>query len=264
MKNFSKNILVAVAVLSSNLALAITADEIMQAVDAFEKPKTQESTLTMVLVDGKGKQRVRAMSSTSKQFGDDQKSLMFFLQPSDIKGTGFLMFDYDGADKNDDQWMLLPSLNKAKRIASSDQTSSFMGSDFTYADMNERNIEEWNYKIIKEDEVNGDAVWLVESTPINQAVVEKYGYTKSVMYIKKDNFQIVRAINYTRKKGEMKLFNVVKTEKVNGYWLNLESHMMTRENGKIVHRTVMKIDDIKIDQALNNDDFTLNRLERGL
>ena len=68
---------------------------------------------------------------------------MFFLSPADVKDTGFLTYDYDEEGRDDDQWLYLPALKKTKRIASGDKSGSFMGSDFTYADMTDRLIPYW-------------------------------------------------------------------------------------------------------------------------
>ncbi len=245
-------------------ALAMTADEIMRKVDAVKEPESMTANMTMILVDSKGKQRVRSMQSTSTTIDGIDKSLMFFLEPKDVKGTGFLMFDYEAAEQDDDQWMFLPSLNKAKRIASGDKTGSFMGSDFTYADMTKRNLEEWTYKILKEDEIKGVKVWVMESIPVNDEVIKKTGYIRSIAYIRKDNFHVTRGISYLQKKGAVKLMNVAKHTEINGYWLPTETQMISQKNGKTVHRTLMRMSDIKVDFDADADDFTLNRLEQGL
>jgi len=260
-----KTLITSVLVTTISLPVfAMTADEIMAKVDAVKEPESMKANMTMVLVDSKGKQRVRSMQSTSATVGGVDKSLMFFLEPTDVKGTGFLMFDYDAAEQDDDQWMFLPSLNKAKRIASGDKTGSFMGSDFTYSDMSKRNLEEWTYKIIKEDDVKGVKVWVMESKPINDDVIEKTGYVRSIAYIRQDNFHVIRGISYLQKKGEVKLMNVAKHTEINGYWMATETQMISQKNGKTVHRTLMKMSGIEVDFNANADDFTLNRLEQGL
>jgi hypothetical protein len=243
---------------------AMTADEIMQQVDQIAEPQSMKSNMTMVLVDNKGKQRVRSMQSVSADIDGVDKSLMFFLEPSDVKGTGFLMFDYEAADADDDQWMLLPSLGKAKRIASGDKTGSFMGSDFTYADMSKRNLEEWTYELVKEDDINGVKVWVIESTPVSDAVIEKTGYTKSIAYVRQDNFHVTRGISYLQKKGEVKLMNIANFVEIGGYWIATETQMVSQKNGQTVHRTLMKMDNIDVDFDVNPNDFTLTRLEQGL
>ena len=57
-------------------------------------------------------------------------------------------------EKDDDQWLYLPALKKTKRIASGDKSGSFMGSDFTYADMTTRNLDNYDYTLLKEDLLN--------------------------------------------------------------------------------------------------------------
>lgn len=245
-------------------ALAMTADEIMQKVDQAVEPMSMQSDMTMVLVDNKGNQRLRAMQSVSATLESIDKSLMFFLEPSDVRGTGFLMFDYEDAGADDDQWMLLPSLGKAKRIASGDKTGSFMGSDFTFADMSKRNIEEWTYSLLKEDEISGIKVWVIESIPVNESVIQKTGYTKTIAYVRQDNFKITRAISYLQKQGDVKLMNVGSFVEVGGYWLAAETQMVSQKNGQTVHRTLMKLENIQVDFDVNPSDFTLTRLEQGL
>jgi len=253
-----------VAALISSPALALTANEIMVKVDAVAEPESMSSNMTMVLVDNKGKQRVRVMTSVSANIDGIDKSMMFLLKPTEVKGTGFLMFDYESAQQDDDQWMFLPNLNKAKRIASGDKTGSFMGSDFSYADMTKRNLEEWTYTILKEDDVKGVKVWIVESIPIDDSVIDKTGYVRSIAYVRQDNFQIIRGISYLKKKGEVKLMNVSKFIEVEGYWLAIETQMVSQKNGKTIHRTLMKTSDVKINFDFDESDFTLNRLEQGL
>jgi hypothetical protein len=259
-----KKIVLTLTALMAFPAFAMTAEDIMAQVDSQLEPETMKADMTMVLVDSKGKKRVRSMQSISTEIDGIDKSLMFFLEPNDVKGTGFLMFDYPEASKDDDQWMFLPSLKKAKRIASGDQTGSFMGSDFSFSDMSARNLEEWTYKILKEDNVNDADVWVVESLPINEEVTDKTGYVRSIAYVRKDNYRIVRAINYLEKKGEVKLMNIGSYVEIGDYWLGTDTQMITQKNGKTVHRTLMKIENIEVDFEVDASEFTLNRLEQGL
>jgi len=114
---------------------------IMEKVDARDDGKTLEQDMLMVLIDKNGKERTRDLKSYSKDFGADEHKTLFFKSPSDVKNTAFLTYDYDDASKDDDQWLYLPALKKVKRIPSADKSSSFMGSDFSYFDMTDRDLE---------------------------------------------------------------------------------------------------------------------------
>ena len=101
---------------------------IMEKVDARDDGDNQVSEMEMVLIDKRGKERLRKIQTFSKDKGEDTHRLMFFLHPADVKDTAFLTFDYDDPNKDDDQWLYLPALKKTKRIASTDKSGSFMGS----------------------------------------------------------------------------------------------------------------------------------------
>ena len=119
----------------------------------------------MVLIDKSGHERARKIRSFNKDKGEDKMRIMFFLEPADVKDTGFLTYDYDDAKKDDDQWLYLPALRKTKRIASSDKSGSFMGSDFNYSDMTRKDLDAYDFKILKEEEVRGARSWVIEATP---------------------------------------------------------------------------------------------------
>ncbi len=165
---------------------------IMERVDARDDGDNQTSTLQMILIDKNQKQRVRELRSFSKDKGEDTWSMMFFLAPADVEDTGFLTYDYDEAKRDDDQWLYLPALKKTKRIASSDKSGSFMGSDFSYADMTERPLAYYDFKLLQEAEVDGQPVWVIESVPNNDEELDETGYTKSILFIRKDNDVMIR------------------------------------------------------------------------
>ena len=145
--------------------------EVAKKVDAVDDGDNATSTLTMILIDKKGHQRVRSLKKFAKDKGVDTLSIIYFLKPNDVKNTAFLTYDYKDSNRDDDQWLYLPALKKTKRIASTDKSGSFMGSDFSYADMTDRNVEDYNYKIKKETVVRGKDVWILEVIPKTQKTI---------------------------------------------------------------------------------------------
>ena len=67
---------------------------------------------------------------------------MVFEKPADVKGTAFLSWEYDDPKKEDDKWLYMPAMKKVRRISGASKNEYFMGSDFTYDDMGDRNVEE--------------------------------------------------------------------------------------------------------------------------
>ena len=241
----------------------LTAREIIEKVDARDDGDNSTATLEMILIDKRGDKRVRRVTKLAKDEGRDTRSIMFFLAPADIRGTGFLTYDYYAGEKDDDQWLYLPELRKTKRIASSDKSGSFMGTDFSYADMTRRVLDEWTYKLLKEDEVRGSKVWLIEAMPRDREVRDRYGYDKSVVFVRQDIFMVVRAVHWVRDGNKLKYFDVKQLERFDGIWMGTELDMKTTKGGETLHRTVMKFSDVKFNQNLDEGMFTVRRLEKG-
>lgn len=237
--------------------------EIMERVDARDTGDDSTTRMEMILIDKRGSERVRQIQSFRKKKGEDEQSIMFFEAPADVKDTGFLTYDYDDESRDDDQWLYLPALKKTKRIASGDKSGSFMGSDFTYADMTDRPLDRYSFELMKETEVDGVPVWQVESIP-NEAEVEETGYTRTISFIRKDNDVMIRAVSWVEKGKRLKYLDVLKLEQIDGIWVPTEMTMTTKKGKATVHKTILRRHDVRFGQDLGHDMFTVRQLEKGL
>ena len=245
------------------LFASLSVDEIVQKVDARDDGDNGVATMKMILIDKHGSKRIRSMKKYSKDKGEDVYSVIFFLSPSDVKNTAFLTYDYDDSAKDDDQWLYLPALKKTKRIASSDKSASFMGSDFSYSDMTKRNIEDYSYKLAKESKVGKHKVWIIESKPKTQKTVDETGYNKSYMFVRQDNFVVIRALHFMTD-GKKKYMDVKKLEKIDGIWVATEIEMKTKKGKQTLHTTILKFNDVKFNQNLSDSFFTVRQIEKGI
>ena len=244
--------------------LAITGQEIAQKVHDRDEGDNVTSQMKMILIDKNKNKRVRDLKVFTKEKGDDTLKLMFFLTPADVKNTAFLTYDYEDSNRDDDQWLYLPELQKVKRIASSDKSSSFMGSDFTYSDMTSRNVADYTYKIMKEPTIKGHKTWQMMVTPKSEETVDETGYTKSIVFVRQDNFVIIQALNYIKAGKKLKYMMVKELEKIDGIWTVKEMQMTTKKGKKTLHKSVFKFSNIKYNQDLDESLFTTRTLERGL
>ncbi len=246
------------------LFAGMSVDEIVNKVDTRDDGDNSISTMKMILIDKNNKQRIRSMKTYSKDFGEDVHNAIFFLSPSDIKNTAFLTYDYDDSDRDDDQWLYLPALKKSKRIASSDKSASFMGSDFSYSDMTDRNIKDYTYKIAKEQKVGEHKVWIIESVPKTKKTIDETGYTKSYMFVRQDNFVVIRALHFLVDGGKKKYMDVKELKQIDGIWVATEIEMKTKKGKKTLHTTILKQSDIKFGQDIDESFFTVRQIEKGI
>jgi hypothetical protein len=264
MIRFSLPILLAASLLAPAFAAQPTGREIMERVDARDDGDHATENVEMILIDKRGNQRVRKIHSFRRDEGEDEYSIMFFLEPADVKDTGFLTYDYDDPEKDDDQWLYLPALKKTKRIASNDKSGSFMGSDFTYADLTDRELDYYDYRLMKETEVDGVKVWQVESIPNIKKEIKETGYTKSVVFVRQDNDVVIRSLHWVKKGKRLKYFDVKKLELIDGIWVPTEMHMTTKKGKRTLHKTIIKMHDVRFNQNLDPSTFTVRKLEAGL
>ncbi|MCP3676117.1 MAG: outer membrane lipoprotein-sorting protein, partial [Deltaproteobacteria bacterium] len=244
--------------------------DIIYKAEEKENGSTQISDSTMILINAKGQKRVRHMKVYRKDFGEnlkDERSITFFLSPADIKNTTYLSYDYDDGDKDDDSWLYLPSLKKVKRLASSDKSDAFLGSDFTFTDITSSKRHFWNYTILSDKEmVDGKECWLVEGTPkeeIRKKVIRETGYTKVNIWISKDNFVKVKGKFWIKRGKRIKFFKATDVEKIDDIWTTKTQQMVTTKAGRVEHSTIMTLNNVTYNEEIDDTFFTTQRMERG-
>lgn len=254
LKTLAVAALIIVAGFSANAQL--TGTEIVEKAYNRETGDDQTSTLTMTLTNKQGKQRVRKIKQFTKDFGDVEKSIMFFQSPADVKNTSFMNWSYD-SDKNDDQWIYLPALKKTKRISSDSKSDYFMGSDFTYDDLGDRKLEADTHKLLREETVDGKDCYVVESVSKD----EDYMYSKTITWIIKDSFIGYQKEFYDEDEDLLKILSIKKYEEMSGIFVITNSEM---KNVQKDHKTSMILSDVKINTGVSASKFTERMMMRGM
>ncbi|HKI96846.1 MAG TPA: outer membrane lipoprotein-sorting protein [bacterium] len=240
------------------------AREIMQKVNNRDDGDNETADVKMVLIDNRGHRRERDLKTFRKDKGEDTYTIMFFLAPADVKGTGFLTYDYAAPGKDDDQWLYLPALRKSKRIASSDKSGSFMGSDFNYSDMTKPDLDDFDFTLVKEEDVEGHKTWQIQAVPRTDKVKDDIGYEKSMLWVRQDNYVVIRGIRWVYQSSRVKFMKVNKLERIDGIWIPTEMQMVTQEGQATTHATVLQFNNVRFNQKLSPQLFTVRELEKGL
>lgn len=244
-----------------------SARDIMQQVRDRDDGNNVIMDMDMILIDSKGNKRERTIRSFRRDAPEnpkDAQSIMFFVSPANVENTGFLTYDYDDGSKDDDQWLYLPALKKVKRIAAADKSGSFMGTDFTYADMSNPDLDDYDYKLMKEIEIDGNKVWQILATPNNEEEIERTGYTKSVVFVRQDNLVVIRSVAWVKEGNKNKFMEVKTLEQIDGIWTPTEVVMTTKKGKETEHASVLKSRNVQYDQPMDDDLFSQRRLSQGL
>lgn len=245
------------SVFFSNLLIAQSAKEIAYKVYNRKTPDSGQSDMNMTLINKKGKERVRRLHQFFIDEGDTEKKIMFFKSPADVKNTAFMNWTYDDINADDDQWLYLPALKKVKRISASRKDNEFMGSDFTYEDMERRSPEKDNHKLLKKNEsANGEDCWVIEVTP-----KEEGQYSKKIGWVSKEKEIPVKIEFYDEDGDLLKTLDIQKFDHIDGYWIATKQLM---KNVQQNHQTIISLTNLKINQGLSSSKFTQRAMKRGL
>jgi len=234
----------------------LTGRDIAITVDERPDGDDRRGTMTLTLTNSRGRTRIRTVTTLSRDYGADSKTLMYFEAPADVKGTSFLQFEYDAPEKEDDKWLYMPALKRVRRIAGSSKNEYFMGTDFTYDDLGDRSVDEDTHELLGEEEMGGHACWIVEAVPVD----EDYMYSRVVRWIRKDVLLPARVEFYERQGELLKILTVTDVREVDGFWSIYEMEM---ENVLEEHRTTIMHEDMHYNVGLSDNLFRVSTLERG-
>ena len=239
----------------------MTGREIMERVDAQPEPADVVSVTTMTLVKtvkGKEKKRIREVKQYLKFYeeGDfSSKSLIRFVRPADVKGTGFLMWEYRDAGRDDDQWLYLPALQKVKRIVAKQKREKFMGTDFTYEDLGGRDINRDTYDLLGEETVFEEECYRIKATPLE----EDPAYSKRIVWISKERWTVRKVEFYDRKGRLLKILHIPELHRDGDFWT---VDRMIMEDVQKAHKTVLVVSDVSYESGMEDSFFTQRFLTR--
>jgi hypothetical protein len=181
------------------------------------------------------------------------KSVIRFTAPSEVKGVALLIVNHP--DKPSDQWMWTPALERDRRIALQDRSTRFFGTDFSFEDLEERDADQYEHALLAEETIDGAAAWKIESIPKPSRTSQ---YTKSVVWIRKDNYATARIDSYVKDQVVRRL-QLSDIREVEGIWTAHETMMTDLRRGS---RTRLALDKVQYNLPLRDDDVTLQALRR--
>ena len=111
--------------------------------------------------------------------------------------------------------------------------------------------------------MKGHPVWQIKSVPKSKEIIKETGYRQSVVFVRKDNHVVVRAVRWLEKKGKLRYLDVKKLEQIDGIWTPTETTMTTKQGKRTQHKTVISYSSVKYDQDLDQGIFSVRRLEKG-
>lgn len=235
-----------------------SADQIIANFKANDSRTTTTADVTLSIQSASGSKRVRTIRLSDASFSGNKKQLIRFIGPADVAGTGFLSIENDGIAT--DNWLYLPTMGKSRRIAEGRKRESFMGTDFSYKDMEPEKTEEYKYTVMGSETIDGSECWKIEAMPKDAKTITESGYSKRILCITKDHYLIARIYFYDKNGILYKQLNSTDRKPIPGSskWF---SYVLTMENTSKKTNTVITFSNVIIEKELPANTFSVRNLE---
>jgi outer membrane lipoprotein-sorting protein len=233
-----------------------TADNARQIVEEAQKrtdAKSQRYEGLLQVFDAKGKIADKRWMFERLGSHGRSKSVLRFTAPAEVKGVALLVVNHP--DRASDQWMWTPAIERDRRIALQDRSTRFFGTDFSFEDLEERDVDQYEYALAGDDTIDGAACWRIQSTPRE---TKSSQYTRSLVWIRKDNYTLARIESYTKDQIVRRL-DYSEIQNVQGIWTARQLEMTDVKRGS---RTRLTLDKLEYNVTLKDEDFTLQAIRR--
>jgi hypothetical protein len=208
---------------------------------------------TLQVIDAKGKITEKRWEYDRIGSHGSSKAVLRFTAPAEVKGVALLVLNHP--DRSSDQWMWTPAINRERRIAMQDRSTRFFGTDFSFEDLEERDTNQFDYKLLAEESLDGTVCWKLQSTPKESKISQ---YTHSYLWIRKDNYAFAQIENYS-KNQLVRRAHYTDIHNDQGIWT---AHQIDMHDLKRNSHTILKIEKLQYNTPMREDAFTREALSR--
>jgi len=232
------------------------ADDARRIVDEAQRrtdAKSQRYEGLLQVFDAKGK--ITDKQWTFERIGShgQSRAVLRFTAPAEVKGVALLVVNHP--DRASDQWMWTPAVERDRRIALQDRSTRFFGTDFSFEDLEERDVNQYDYELLGDEPVDGEACWTIQSTPKE---TKSSQYTRSIVWIRKDNYAFARIESFVKEQIARRL-SYSRIENVQGIWTARQMEMLDVRRGS---RTRLTLEKLQYNVTMNESNFTLEAIRR--
>ena len=234
----------------------VAADSALQIVEEAQKrtdARSQRYEGLLQVFDAKGKISDKRWSFDRLGSHGNSKAVLRFNAPAEVKGVALLVVNHP--DRASDQWMWTPAIERDRRIALQDRSTRFFGTDFSFEDLEERDVNQYEYVLLGDDSVDGVACWKIQSQPKEGKSSQ---YTRSIVWVRKDNYAFARIENFIKDQAVRRLV-YSDIQNVQGIWTARQLEMSDLRRGS---RTRLTLDKLQYNVPMKDDDFTLQAIRR--
>jgi hypothetical protein len=216
----------------------------------YRQDTSHDRTLraTMDVFDKTGQSRRKKFMLLRVGGLGDSKTLVRFTDPADIRGVTLLSINQSGV--TDRQFIYIPAQQRVRPVAPRERAERFVGSDFTYEDIAEPVLDDFNYRTLSaSDLMEGHETYKIEMDPVDPTRSQyKYIYC----WIARDISVILHEEMYGQDGHLLRTLHASGLKRASGIWGARHIEVQTVPDGT---RTVLTIDEAHFNTGLSEQLF---------
>ena len=240
---------------------ATDARDIMKKVDDRYRGNSWIMDSNVLLIDKNKRRSERQLRIKGKMYAKDEKTITYVLEPARIRGTGILSYDWHDPKRENESWLYLPDLGKVTRLTTANRADYFLGTDFTYGDLEGLEVDDFSYQTSNNEKSEINEI-VIDAEPINPNGINKYGYRKIRYWVDINKDVINKAQYWLKDNGWVKYYRQFEFKKIDGVWLADREQMSITKHKQLIHTTIITRGDIEVNADIDDSLFTTNSLER--
>jgi len=176
---------------------AISADQLLARFTETLFIPSVQGEFHVTLISKNGDEREIKARVFQKLVGETQNNRLFLFDfPANVRGMGLLLHSYFD-DRDNNMWIYLPAVRRIKRIALENSGGGyFMGTDFTYQDLINRDVRNMDYEILDDAVIDGIDCYALKAWGKTEKIRQDIGYSFTISYHRKDNYMIYKREYY--------------------------------------------------------------------
>jgi len=237
---------------------------IAERIDAREEGPAAQRLITMTLTDRRGRERERRAWLLRQDVDGSRRTRITYVKPKMVRELTYLSHEPRGRAGGDERWLYLPAARKVRRIPASDRGDYFLGTDFSYEDMqSDLKFDLADYRF----RADGAAPWegrelpVLLGEPVDERVARELGYGGFRALVDPQSWMPLH-IAFSDPQGEpLKEVTVQELDRVDGFWTVLALEAVNAQTG---HRTRFRFSEVAYPATLPEHWFEPAALTRGL
>ena len=193
-------VILAAFVVAAAFGSSRAADNVRQIVDEAQRrtdATSQRYEGLLQVLDSKGKLADKRWTLERLGSHGDSRVVLRFTAPAEVKGVALLVVNHP--DRASDQWMWTPAIERDRRIALQDRSTRFFGTDFSFEDLEERDVDQYDYSLAGDEVVDGATV--LEDAVDARSRRSRRSTRASIVWIRKDTYAFARIENYVKEQA---------------------------------------------------------------